>query len=211
MGELVILPPSLRGYLRYVVLHNPEDNRAYSVGIRYVLNTTGSQTLLQRLEQNRQLFFKHHIKAPVCESVLTGRYCESTTECKLIHVTVEGWALRRLWAPTPLESRTLVANKDIVEWQRYRRYLACNRDMENKCVCEPQLWVMGDSEIPLAAPSPAAPYTSAEYCRNSVTPYFCCCNDHPPGPPFQESRLQAYPAPIVVLPTTSFCSCVEDL
>jgi hypothetical protein len=95
--ETVVLSSVLKDWLKYVVVYSHQDQVAYSIGIKHVLNTRGAEELFRRL--SKQQFRKH--KKPLhgflCQSVSSGTICPFGRNCRDIHVTPEGFRERRLW------------------------------------------------------------------------------------------------------------------
>eukprot|EP00667_Euglena_gracilis_P022370 EG_transcript_24851 len=106
---LVVLPPELRGYVRYMVVMDPRDHQPYSVGIRFVCPSRGATRVLQFLVANRGRRHKKSIQAWLCPSAIHGVECPAQTECDGIHVTPEGFATRRPWTQPVHLSRTIHA------------------------------------------------------------------------------------------------------
>eukprot|EP00667_Euglena_gracilis_P028980 EG_transcript_37680 len=91
------LPKQLRGYVRYIVVLNPEDGQPYSVGVKYVCNTEGAQALLTYLTRNVNRKHKKHVHSWLCQSVVDGSHCELGDDCPNIHVTPQGYNGKRKW------------------------------------------------------------------------------------------------------------------
>lgn len=106
-SDLVKLPKELRGYVRYIVVLNPADGKPYSLGVKYVCETEGSQNLLAYLKRNVNRKHKKHVHSWLCQSVADGCYqdCELHKQCPNIHVTAEGFHGRRNWL-RPLKGAT---------------------------------------------------------------------------------------------------------
>lgn len=85
--------------IRYIVVLNPADGKPYSLGVKYVCETEGSQNLLAYLKRNVNRKHKKHVHSWLCQSVADGCYqdCELHKQCPNIHVTAEGFHGRRNW------------------------------------------------------------------------------------------------------------------
>eukprot|EP00994_Dinema_validum_P009296 NODE_909_length_1241_cov_241.701342_g677_i0.p1 GENE.NODE_909_length_1241_cov_241.701342_g677_i0~~NODE_909_length_1241_cov_241.701342_g677_i0.p1 ORF type:complete len:311 (-),score=14.68 NODE_909_length_1241_cov_241.701342_g677_i0:195-1127(-) len=95
--EAIQLPTQLRGYVRYLVARHPQDHLSYSIGVRYVYRTEGTEELLTFLAKNISRKHKKHVHAWLCESVVNGSSCPLHDKCPNMHVSPEGYGLRRVW------------------------------------------------------------------------------------------------------------------
>lgn len=96
-NEPVLLPKELRGYVRYIVVRHPGDRNPYSIGVKYVQNTEGAQSLLAYLIRNVNRKHKKHVHSWLCQSAVDGSLCELGFQCPNIHVTPDGYSGRREW------------------------------------------------------------------------------------------------------------------
>jgi len=101
----VPLPTNLQGYVRYVVVLDPQDSKPYSIGIKYVCRSKGADEVLARLSENVNRRHKKRVHAWLCKSCSTASICPAEWACADIHVTPVGFANRRPWTqalgPTP--------------------------------------------------------------------------------------------------------------
>eukprot|EP01012_Entosiphon_sulcatum_P008940 TRINITY_DN14923_c0_g1_i3.p1 TRINITY_DN14923_c0_g1~~TRINITY_DN14923_c0_g1_i3.p1 ORF type:complete len:277 (-),score=30.90 TRINITY_DN14923_c0_g1_i3:859-1689(-) len=95
----VPLPPTLRGYAKFVVLVEPssapgqpyydeddgyetteglEVQRKHSVGVRHLLDTSGARKLLRELTNNFFRRHRRHVTAPLCPHFHRARLCSAT-------------------------------------------------------------------------------------------------------------------------------------
>jgi len=109
-SDRLVLTHNQRQYIRYVVVTDPDTGIKYTVGIKHVLNTTGSTQLVQVLERNIGSEYKKGSSKRVCKSVLHSVACAVGTECPFIHVTPEGWEARRKFS-----SANQKRNKDVLD------------------------------------------------------------------------------------------------
>eukprot|EP00906_Rhabdomonas_costata_P019299 RCo028195 len=93
----ITLPIALQGYVKYVVALDPADNCPYSIGIRYVCRSKGTQDVLIRLTSNISRRHKKRVHGWLCPCVSQGRLCPLHWRCPGIHVTPSGYAQRRQW------------------------------------------------------------------------------------------------------------------
>jgi hypothetical protein len=99
--ELVVLPPTLKKYVRFMVLCDPVSLVKHSYPISGVQSTEGASYILNFLEKNVQR--KHRKKSVVawlCDSVIRDYRCCLGVQCPNVHVTNQGYKNRRLWAKT---------------------------------------------------------------------------------------------------------------
>eukprot|EP00667_Euglena_gracilis_P002579 EG_transcript_2583 len=94
-ADRLVLTHNQRQYIRYVVVTDCDTGIKYTVGIKHVLNTVGSNQLVQLLEKNIGSEYKKGSSKRVCKSVVNGVFCPQGSECPFIHVTQEGWEARR--------------------------------------------------------------------------------------------------------------------
>ena len=102
--EIVLLSPTLKKYVRFVVLLDPVSLAKHSYPIAGVKSTEGALSILNVLEQNVQR--KHRKKSVVawlCDSVIRGYRCCLGAHCPNVHVTNRGYETRRLWDKTYTE------------------------------------------------------------------------------------------------------------
>eukprot|EP01012_Entosiphon_sulcatum_P069285 TRINITY_DN9999_c0_g1_i1.p1 TRINITY_DN9999_c0_g1~~TRINITY_DN9999_c0_g1_i1.p1 ORF type:complete len:388 (+),score=39.33 TRINITY_DN9999_c0_g1_i1:25-1164(+) len=68
-GARVPLPPTVRGYAKFVVVAHPSDpSLLFTIGIRHVLDTVGARRYLRQLTNNCFRNYKWHLQASLCES-----------------------------------------------------------------------------------------------------------------------------------------------
>lgn len=89
-----------------------QDGATYSIGIRYVLQTTGAEQLLSQLQTwarhqkglNNTIRFAGGTPPPsgvLCTSWTTGGLCVRASQCAFVHAMVDGYRTRRLWKAWP--------------------------------------------------------------------------------------------------------------
>ena len=98
--EVVVLPPTLKRYIRFVVLRDPVSLLKHSYPISGVLSTEGAWHLLNRLEQNVQRRHRKSVFSWLCDSVIREHRCYLGYDCPNVHVTDQGFTTRRLWDKT---------------------------------------------------------------------------------------------------------------
>ena len=98
--EVVVLPPTLKKYVRFVVLRDPISLVKHSYPISGVQSTEGALNILNTLEQNVQRKHRKSVFAWLCDSVIREYRCCLGVHCPNVHVTDQGYKTRRLWAKT---------------------------------------------------------------------------------------------------------------
>ena len=98
--EVVVLPPTLKKYVRFVVLRDPISLVKHSYPISGVQSTEGALNILNTLEQNVQWKHRKSVFAWLCDSVIREYRCCLGVHCPNVHVTDQGYKTRRLWAKT---------------------------------------------------------------------------------------------------------------
>ena len=93
----VPLPTHLHGYVRYVVVLDPQDKKPYSIGIKYVCRSKGADEVLARLSENVNRRHKKRVQAWLCKCCATSTICQLEWACPDIHVTPIGYSFRRPW------------------------------------------------------------------------------------------------------------------
>jgi hypothetical protein len=93
----VPLPTHLQGYVRYVVVLDPQDKKPYSIGIKYVCRSKGADEVLARLSENVNRRHKKRVHAWLCKCCPTSTICQLEWACPDIHVTSIGYSFRRPW------------------------------------------------------------------------------------------------------------------
>ena len=99
-----MLSPTLKKYVRFVVLLDPVTLAKHSYSISGVKSTEGALFILNVLEHNVQR--KHGKKSVVawlCDSVIRGYQCCLGVHCPNVHVTNQGYKTRRPWDKTYTE------------------------------------------------------------------------------------------------------------
>jgi hypothetical protein len=107
---------ALLSVYRFIVVVDPTDDVAYSIGSRYVHKTKGLENIVTSLEKNakrRRNAHKKHVEGPLCESVVKGVLCDFRDQCEKIHITSKGYATRRPWCPSPKEK--ISSSSDVKE------------------------------------------------------------------------------------------------
>jgi hypothetical protein len=98
--EVVVLPPTLKKYITFVVLRDPVSLVKHSYPISGVQSTEGAFNILTNLEQNVQRKHRKSVFAWLCDSVIREYRCCLGVQCPNVHVTDQGFQTRRLWAKT---------------------------------------------------------------------------------------------------------------
>eukprot|EP00668_Euglena_longa_P003512 GGOE01004107.1.p1 GENE.GGOE01004107.1~~GGOE01004107.1.p1 ORF type:complete len:517 (-),score=54.49 GGOE01004107.1:885-2408(-) len=93
----VPLPNNLQGYVRYVVVLDPQDSKPYSIGIKYVCRSKGADEVLTRLSENVNRRHKKRVHAWLCKCCPSSSICPAEWNCPDIHVTPVGYSNRRPW------------------------------------------------------------------------------------------------------------------
>ena len=98
--EVVVLPPSLKKYIKFVVLRDPVSLVKHSYPISGVQPTEGAWQLLNTLEQNVQRRHRKSVFSWLCDSVIREHRCCLGYDCPNVHVNDQGFTTRRLWDKT---------------------------------------------------------------------------------------------------------------
>ena len=98
--EIVVLPPTLKRYIKFVVLRDPVSLVKHSYPISGVQPTEGAWQLLNTLEQNVQRRHRKSVFSWLCDSVIREHRCCLGYDCPNVHVNDQGFTTRRLWDKT---------------------------------------------------------------------------------------------------------------
>ena len=97
----VLLSPTLKKYVTFMMLRDPVSLAKHSYPISGVLPTEGALYILNLLEQNVQRKHgKKSVFAWLCDSVIRGHRCCLGVRCPNVHVTKQAYETRRLWDKT---------------------------------------------------------------------------------------------------------------
>ena len=61
-GDILKMGKVMKGYVRYVIVRDPTNQKEYSIGVRYVFNTQGGRILFNYLRKN---IFRAYVGCPL--------------------------------------------------------------------------------------------------------------------------------------------------